>query len=135
MISDAQILLTLHHLAAGRSQRETARLVGISRGSVGNIQHGRLRPRGVTPDAAAQSTELRPFSGPPAKCPTCGARVYLPCLACRVRRLRDQRNGPAEQAGHPIHLELRPDDLRRYRQVVDARRRGLPLSVYLRRSA
>jgi transcriptional regulator with XRE-family HTH domain len=67
-------------LADGRlSQREIARRAGLSRGSVANIARGRIARRRPVPERLDRPAR-------PVRCPECGARVYPPCRACRVRR-------------------------------------------------
>jgi transcriptional regulator with XRE-family HTH domain len=73
-------------LAEGRlSQRQIARATGISRGTVGSIAQGK-RPRRRPVESFLDPT--RPL-GPPQRCRGCGGYVYLPCLLCRVRALKD----------------------------------------------
>jgi len=71
------------------SQRKIARRVGVSRGTVNAIA------RGQRPDYRAlrreRVDEFAAPSGPVTRCPTCGARVQMPCLACRVRALQESR--------------------------------------------
>ncbi|NQU24563.1 MAG: helix-turn-helix transcriptional regulator [Candidatus Nealsonbacteria bacterium] len=74
-------------LAEGRlSQRQIARGLGVSRGTVNAIARGRR------PDYAARrsrpSDDFTAPSGPPRRCPECGGLVQMPCLACRVRQLQ-----------------------------------------------
>lgn len=75
------------------SQREIARQLGVSRGTVNAIA------RGKRPDYEAQRKPrpgaIVPPSGPYVRCPVCGARVQMPCLACQIRSLRsgDRRAG------------------------------------------
>lgn len=83
VIEDAKRLLRL----GGLSQREIARRLGISRASVANIAHG-LRPA-AEPRERTDDSWLPP--GRPARCPRCGARVYMPCRACRVRAIRERQ--------------------------------------------
>jgi len=67
----------------------------------------------------------RPFE----KCPTCGARVQLPCVACRARR-ELARRGPVhvsqvlEELRHSPEtgFDLRPAEQARYEEI---RRRRL----------
>ncbi len=72
------------------SQREIARRTGVCRGSVGSIASGRRRD-GDDP-MGSREDEFPVPSGPPARCPGCGAMVYLPCVLCRVQSKR--RKGP-----------------------------------------
>ena len=73
----------------GLSQRMIARRVGVSRGTVNTIA------RGQRPDYRARrrqrADDFVAPSGPVCRCPTCGARVQMPCLACRVRAIRESR--------------------------------------------
>ena len=67
-------------LAAGKPQREIARLTGVGRGTVGAIASGK-RPD-YTPRESQNNTTV-----PPYRCLTCGARVNIdPCPACEARR-------------------------------------------------
>ena len=69
-------------LATGKlSQRQIAKLTGISRATISAIARGRrpdYEPR-VRDDEPERPT------GPPVRCPGCGGRVYLPCRLCRIR--------------------------------------------------
>ncbi len=65
------------------SQRDIARLVEISRGTVGAIASGRRADyRVVSFKAGALRTDL-----PPVRCPGCGGWVYVPCHLCGIRKL------------------------------------------------
>ena len=84
----------------GLSQRKIARRVRVSRGTVNAIA------RGQRPDYRAlrreRADDFVAPTGPVARCPTCGARVQMPCLACRVRaiqesRRRSQRQSPVDR--------------------------------------
>lgn len=70
------------------SQRRIARRVGVSRGTVNAIARGR-RPD----DHARREREDRSVvpSGPVRRCRTCGGMVQMPCLACRVRSIKQGR--------------------------------------------
>ena len=62
------------------SHREIARRLGISRGTVAAIAHGRRGVHGrEEPPADVKE------SAPPARCPTCGGMVRMPCLVCYLR--------------------------------------------------
>lgn len=87
MISPARVAEVKHLLAhSGLSQRKVAQLTGVSRASVGAIASGR-RPDYPTRCDPADGEEEIP-SGPAARCPTCGGKVYMPCRLCRVRSLK-----------------------------------------------
>ncbi len=77
-------------LADGRmSRRGIAHELRVSRGSVNAIAHGRRS------DYAARCQDrtisLETPTGPIERCPGCGARVQMPCLACRLRALQQFR--------------------------------------------
>jgi len=69
-------------LAAGVSQRKTAKSVGVSRGTVVAIAQGRRRDafESATDDGCQQASAA-------SRCPGCGGMVYLPCRLCHVRGL------------------------------------------------
>jgi transcriptional regulator with XRE-family HTH domain len=69
----------------GLSQRKIAKATGVSRATISAIA------RGARPDyearIRARSMEFE-LLGPIERCSTCGARVYMPCRLCRVRKLK-----------------------------------------------
>lgn len=79
------------------SQRGIARQLGVSRGTVHAIA------RGKRPDyhnrRGEEEDQIVPPRGPWSRCRTCGGMVQMPCLACRVRALRDASRGPASRYG------------------------------------
>jgi len=78
------------------SQRKIARQVGVSRGTVNAIARGK-RPDYEARGRDREDDVVAP-GGPPARCPTCGGMVEMPCLACRVRAMRESRRRPRRQA-------------------------------------
>lgn len=77
--------------------RQIAQRVGVSHTIVYNIANGR---RGLH---SRDDTGLAAATQRPARCPTCGVRVYLPCVACRAREFHHrtwQRGG-----GRHRHVE------------------------------
>ncbi|MCC6491954.1 MAG: hypothetical protein IT424_02915 [Pirellulales bacterium] len=71
------------------SHRAIANKLGISRGTVGNIAHGR---RGLNGRQPAQGTAIGLEPGAiPRRCRGCGGLVYEPCLLCRARAYRSRR--------------------------------------------
>jgi len=83
------IVNEIERLLAARklSERQIARKVGVSRGTVSAIAQGKRTDRvHVERQAAAYSTDAAPV-----RCPGCGATVYMPCLACHVRKLKRQQ--------------------------------------------
>jgi DNA-directed RNA polymerase subunit RPC12/RpoP len=65
------------------SYRKISEKAGVSRGVVQAIASGRR------PDyeelKRQRSGEHLDASGPPARCPHCGHRVFLPCRGCRLQ--------------------------------------------------
>ena len=64
----------------GLSQREIARRLGVSRGSVNAIARGKR----------TDGADFVCPSGPVERCPGCGCMVQMPCLACRIRAMRER---------------------------------------------
>ena len=76
-------------LAEGRSRREIARRLGVSRTAVRAIAaetFGRRRP-----DPERASFHNRPRQ----RCPSCGYSVPLPCVFCRAKAYRMHRRNAA----------------------------------------
>jgi len=66
----------------GLSQRQIARRLGVSRGTVNAIALGRRA------DIVLRTPEEEGFPSPAGaavRCPGCGGRVQMPCLLCYVR--------------------------------------------------
>ena len=114
-------------LAEGKySQRRIARLIGVSRGTVGAIASGKRRDYERSPRDGETGLE-RPV-GPPQRCPGCGGLVYLPCRLCRVRKLIAERRvaRPPVRPEPPLRLELSDEQRARYERVRARRtRQGL----------
>jgi len=83
MIKNDIIRKILHLVKQGKmSQRQIAKRLGVSRGTVQAVAHGkRLEHIPVAMNAAA--TWVVP-SGKPKRCPDCGSWVKMPCLACQL---------------------------------------------------
>jgi len=109
----------------GHSQRESARRMGVCRGSVGSIASGRRRD-GDDP-LEPHEDDLTVLSGPPTRCAGCGAMVYMPCVLCRVRS-KLQKGPRVIEQGAPrglkesLSLNLRPEHRARYEEVRRRRR-------------
>jgi hypothetical protein len=85
-------------LAEGNlSQRRIARQLGVSRGTVHAIARGK-RTDDRTRKQKQEEDLLAP-RGPWDRCPTCGGMVQMPCLACRVRAMREKRRRGAGGPG------------------------------------
>lgn len=70
------------------SQRKIAFRLGVSRGTISAIASGRRALYGREPFET--HSPLVPTS-PPARCPRCGYRVYLPCRVCIARQLKQRQ--------------------------------------------
>jgi Winged helix-turn-helix DNA-binding len=66
------------------SQRKIAKRLGVSRGTVAAVATGRRGLYGKEPKEDAPQS-------PPVRCPKCGFLIYMPCLVCRARDFRQQR--------------------------------------------
>ena len=75
-------------LAKGLPQRQIARQLGVSRGTVGAIAAGKhpcQDPARTAARAEREALERPVCENIVARCPGCGATVRMPCLACRLR--------------------------------------------------
>lgn len=110
MLSAAQVEEVRRLLAeGGRSQREIAKLTGVSRGTIGAIASGKRRDRDP---AQEENFSLR--HGPLVRCPECGGKVYSPCVLCRIRKLKaaeraDRRRTADRQTAPAVDDRRRSD--------------------------
>ena len=65
------------------SQREIAKRLGVSRGTVNAIAGGRRRD--CAPRPMHEEDDFIPPTGLPRRCPGCGGLAQMPCLACYIR--------------------------------------------------
>ena len=104
------------------SLRGIADLIGISRGSVATIKAGRHHHQRLPPsDDSDDSDSLAVDSGVIDRCPTCGGKVRMPCVACRCRALPKPVRKAAEAIQReeikPLGLELVGEARRRYERI------------------
>jgi DNA-binding XRE family transcriptional regulator len=123
MIAAALVQEIRRLLAEGRlSQRQIARQLNVSRGTVGAIATGKRRE---VQRSAEQGKEdpLAP-SGPPQRCPQCGGMVYLPCRLCHVRNelSRSKPSRSPDRPDQPLGIELTGAMWDRYQRVYARRR-------------
>jgi len=132
MISNRQVRIIRALLRRGASQRQIARYLGISHGTVGDVAAGRRRlkfPKRRPPRLklfkdtrpAGQDEEGEPLY----RCRQCGRRLTKPgCLACQLER---EKPGPSHHdksetpLDGPIGVNLRGDARRRYEEVRAAK--------------
>ena len=84
------------------SHRKIAIRLGVSRGTISAIASGR---RGLHGQEADDVRRVRVRTSPPARCPRCGYRVYLPCLICEARQHRQEQQ---LLRGKPLNSTTRP---------------------------
>ncbi len=111
VISEVKRLLALGEL----SQRSIARLTGASRVVVHRVASGKRKDRVSKTHEAWKVPWESSDSTKPGRCPTCGAKVKLPCLACLIRpgaKIVSETETPL--AGE---LSLKPEHQKRYEQV------------------
>ena len=76
------------------SQRQIAKMTGVSRGTVNAIARGK---RKFTQGKTKLKEKKKPLPrGEPRRCPLCGAMVRMPCLACTLRRIAKKRKRNSE---------------------------------------
>jgi hypothetical protein len=123
-------------LGAGLSQRGTARVTGVSRGSVGSIASGEWDRMYAARLRRAIKVNVQTHGGLPVRCPGCGGKVYMPCRTCRLRALLAsgrRRSGArrlvrdAEGNGE-LAIKLRePDQRRRYQALRRQKEEGIKM--------
>jgi len=106
------------------SQRQIAKLTGVSRNTGGTIAAGRHRYDSV--EETPRDEGVDEPAGPPQRCPGCGGLVYMPCILCRTNQ-RAARRTPRTAANGDVSLalQLRPDHRARYEAVRQKREAGL----------
>ena len=81
--------------AAGQSIRTISDATGISRNIVTEIKYGKRqydRP---------ENTQITPPRGKYASCPTCGAKVKMPCLRCQVEIVQAEQKERRKKTALP----------------------------------
>lgn len=64
------------------SQRQIAKHTGVSRGTVQAVANGQRTEYSHSTSKSAVTWVVP--SGQPERCPQCGGRVRMPCLACQI---------------------------------------------------
>jgi DNA-binding XRE family transcriptional regulator len=77
------------------SQRAIAERLGVTRAAVQAVARGRYRL--YVPLKRSSSGDFQPPRGSPVRCPNCGVKVKMPCLACYLRGKREEKKGDREQ--------------------------------------
>jgi len=71
------------------SQRAIAERMGVSRGTVCAIAHGKRRD--YPPQFFRKDINFTAPAGRPVRCSGCGGLVQMPCLACYIRQWKCRR--------------------------------------------
>jgi transcriptional regulator with XRE-family HTH domain len=89
MLTPAQIEYIQHLLSNNQEMtyRAIAVRAGVSRRTVSQVAKGR-RQANHRQDAAWSDSLVYEPAANIGRCPTCGSRVVLPCVACRAQRYR-----------------------------------------------
>ena len=99
-------------LGDGYSQRAVARMTGVRRGTGHGIATGKRHVRDQS-----ERVDLSPGpSGPEVRCPGCGGRVQLPCVACRTRATPTGESAPGDDVA-AASLQLKTGDRPRYAKI------------------
>jgi hypothetical protein len=93
--------------AGDLSHRAIAKLAGVSRGTVDHLSAGR---RGLVGRLESEETEA---ARPTTRCPTCGGRVFEPCVYCRtiayLVELRKEQDRNNRTVAKPRRKRPRPE--------------------------
>ena len=107
-VAEVQYLLSLGNL----SQRKISIMTGVSRVVVHRIATGKRKDR---PERVKEPWEVD-WGTKSERCPVCGARVKLPCMACIIRNASTATT-ISEVGIYPSGLELKAEHQARYEQV------------------
>ena len=99
----------IHRLReAGHTQMEIKRITGISRTTIHQVLSGKHASM-TSPQAKSEEVvDSSFFDGPIERCPHCGCRAHMPCLACKVKNMID--------AGQIMRSEIQEKDRRQIAQ-------------------
>lgn len=96
---EPSVVAEVERLVAAKtlSLKKIADITHVSRGSVSAIAAGKRRIKlrktvcaaDIVEGAAPMREKFYYPSGPFARCPICGARVQMPCLACQIEKYAD----------------------------------------------
>ncbi len=109
-------------LAIGLSVRKIALATGIGRSSVSEIKAGRRPDYENRPSRQV----IHEPGGPAKRCPTCGVKVQLPCVACAVPARGRGSGGKARELrpDDEIDLQLKPEHAERLEEVQRVQRQA-----------
>ncbi|WP_197528854.1 winged helix-turn-helix transcriptional regulator [Aeoliella mucimassa] len=98
MINEIRMLLAEEKL----SQRQIATRLGVSRGTVNNLATALQTTR--TQRSEVDHSGVQRIG----RCPHCGARVQLPCVACQARAYRRRQHHRRGFCSASVGLEYDP---------------------------
>lgn len=70
---------------AGFPRNEIAEKLHLSRETIRRVLRGEWRPEFTVEKAPKVFAVRKTQSSTPARCPTCGGKVHLPCRVCKMR--------------------------------------------------
>lgn len=112
MLSEGTVQKACELLRSGMSARKVALALGVSRGTIANIRHGRWQAH------EPKSGFDRYPEGKFEKCPVCGVRVQKPCLVCTLRDLGAKTVFSLNSDGGELcEIDLEPEHRERYEEV------------------
>ena len=114
MLPNERVKEVMQLLDTGRhSQRQIAKITGVSRIVIYRIAKGKRKLRQKTENTAWDEDRYkRPFE----RCPVCGGRVQLPCIACIVKRLGKAKTYRFDRP-ESLELALEGEHKKRYVKV------------------
>ena len=118
MLSNEQIKEVMRLLETGQhSRRQIAKIIGTSRIMVYRIERGkkRLQPT-IKKEREDEDRHKRPFE----RCPVCGGRVQLPCIACVVSKLDKVKTFRCNKP-ESLKLALEDEHRKRYEKIKEWR--------------
>jgi hypothetical protein len=119
MLPDERIKEVMRLLETGKhSQRQIAKLTGVSRIVIYRIASGKRKLRPVTENVWDENRHRRPFE----RCPVCGGLVQLPCLGCILKRLGKGKTFRLDRY-ESLGLALEDEHRKRYAKVKAWRER------------
>lgn len=102
-LTPERIATVQRYLDEGKSRNRIRQLTGIGRHTIDEIADGREQ-----------------FGRPEYhRCPECGRKVVLPCIACREERFAKAKPGESNEPerDHPEGMRLKKEHRKRYRKV------------------
>lgn len=102
------------------SQKEIARITGVSEWAVGRVKNGEpVEIQEVMRSKLESSSIKTDDSGEKNRCPVCGGMVYGECRECRLKKMK--KNGELvrvyDGSGRPLDLDLSDEEASRLKEI------------------